>query len=85
MTTTHYIEDRDGDEIEVEVEWSYSPGQPYIAFLTPFGHGQPGEPPEVEIESVTADGKEIEITDAQSDAITRSIEDKIKDGYFDDY
>jgi hypothetical protein len=62
----------DEDETEVTVEYVYRPGRPEQGPTYDCG-GQPAEPPEVEIIRVTANGIQIEPTEAELEAWTTSI------------
>lgn len=67
-TTTVLRELEDGTEQEIEVECSITPGEPQW-FNALEGVGHPGSGPEVEVLGATLEGRPIELTDAEREAI----------------
>jgi hypothetical protein len=75
-TTTYTHEDNNGDLHEYDVEYT-------ISKADSGNYGQPPEPAEVQLLSVTENGKSIEITERLTDKICSQIFDD-EDG-FDGY
>ena len=61
--------ERNNEEIELYIQYSYSPGTPDVQYLPNGDPGYPGDPPEIEITLVTCDGKLFKLTDEEYDKI----------------
>lgn len=75
-TCTTYI------EIEIEVEFGATPYDPGVSNGPPEAC-YPPEGGEVEIESITYNGKAIELSDDDQKKVQEEIEQKVADGEFD--
>jgi hypothetical protein len=66
-----------GEEIPVEVEFSYDPGEPEVRYYAN-GDGHPGSPESAEIESVkdTDTGEEIDVYEIFSREQIEELENK---------
>jgi hypothetical protein len=64
-------------EIEVEVEYSYSPGTPDVRYLPNGDPGYPGDPAELEILKVTYDGENITFLFDGNDTFETLIADEV--------
>lgn len=71
-TTTVLRELPDGTEIEIDVEVYVLPGEKQW-FDAREGVGHPGSGPEAEVTSATLDGKPIELTDAEREAVEEDV------------
>lgn len=78
------IELKDGTEVDVEVEYSYSPSTPDVMYLSNGDPGYPGDPEECEILSVKLDEKngrvlgEDEIDEKTYERLTEQISEEAR-------
>lgn len=71
-TTTKFIIERGDDELEVDVTAHYYLGsKPYFNYR--LGEGHPGDPEDVDIVSVKYQGKDIELTESETEALISFI------------
>lgn len=84
MATDTFTIEREGEEIEVEVEFSIRIGRPATGPSYACG-GEPAEPDEVEVASATEvlTGEAIDLTDAEAERIETQILEDIGN-YIDD-
>lgn len=75
VSTTVLRELDDGTEQELEVSCRVTPGERQW-FDALRGVGHPGSGPEIEVLGATLDGKPIELTDAEYEAIENDLEDR---------
>jgi len=79
--------ERNGEELEVEVEGNIYPGHKGVHTLPNGDPGYPDEPAEVEITDITLDGKVFDLTDEEMEkahelllrAVEKSEEEKYND------
>lgn len=76
--------ERDGEEFELEVEADVSP---FIPATGPsyYSGGEPAEGGEVEIERITHNGVDIQLTDEELGAVAVYIAENLVGDEFDDY
>lgn len=75
-----------GDEIEVEVTGTITPGSPMVRYY-PDGSGDPGSDPEVNEMDVTVDGLSIfdELTSNQIERLSEQVWDNLQEVDYPDY
>ena len=72
FTTTIEV---NGDELDVVVEYTYSPGTPDVMYLSNGDPGYPGDPAECEVEAVYRTDDKKRVKDILSSLPTAIIED----------
>jgi len=68
-------------EIEVEVEYSYTPGTPDVMYLSNGDPGHPGDPAEFEILKVTFNGENITFLFDGNDAFETLIAEEAAENF----
>lgn len=71
-------------EIEVEVEYAYSPGTRDVMYLPNGDPGYPGDPAEFEILKVTFNGENISFLFDGNDTFETLIADEVSANFLDD-
>lgn len=80
------IELKTGTEVDVVVEYSYSPATPDVFYLSNGDPGYPGDPEEVEVLSITEDkkGGRVIADDEIDEKTFESLEERICDAARDE-
>jgi hypothetical protein len=72
-TATIYRETGDGEEIAIEVKYTYRTGCASF-YCKSFGGWLPGDPPELEVEAKDPTGKLVELTEDEENSLCCMIE-----------
>lgn len=67
---------RGDEDVEVLIVARYKSASP-PRYPGPGDEGRPGDPPDIEIESVTVDGADIELTQAEEERAVEAILDSV--------